>query len=199
MLKAARVSLSALVLATMALFAPSAAAATWDIDSTHSTVGFVVKHLVIAKVRGQFKAFSGTLLLDDKDITKSTVSVAIDPKSVDTDNETRDKHLKGVDFFDVATFKDMKFVSTKVEKAGDGLKVTGNFTLHGVTRPVVLEVEGPSVEVKDPGGNAHVAFSAHTTIKRADFGLTWNKAIEGGSVVGDDVKIELELELKNKH
>lgn len=198
MLQSARVHLSALV-ATLALLAPSAAsAATWDIDSAHSTVGFVVKHLVIAKVRGQFKAFSGTLVLDDKDITKSTVTVNIDPKSVDTDNETRDTHLKSPDFFDVATFKDMKFVSTKVEKAEGGLKVTGNFTLHGVTRPVVLEVEGPSVEVKDPGGNPHVAFSAHTTIKRADFGLTWNKAIEGGSVVGDDVKIELEIELKNK-
>ena len=198
MLKAARVHLSALVAATMALLTPAASAATWDVDSAHSTVGFVVKHLVIAKVRGQFKSFSGTLVLDDKDITKSTVTVAIDPASVDTDNETRDTHLKSPDFFDVATFKDMKFVSTKVEKADGGLKVTGNFTLHGVTKPVVLMVEGPSVEVKDPGGNPHVAFSAHTTIKRADFGLTWNKAIEGGSVVGDDVKIELEIELKNK-
>lgn len=198
MLKAARVHLSALVIATLALLAPSASAATWDVDSAHSTVGFVVKHLVIAKVRGQFKTFSGTLVLDDKDITKSTVTVAIDPASVDTDNETRDTHLKSPDFFDVATFKDMKFVSTKVEKADGGLKVTGNFTLHGVTKPVVLVVEGPSVEVKDPAGHPHVAFSAHTTIKRADFGLSWNKAIEGGSVVGDDVKIELEIELKNK-
>lgn len=198
MLKTARVRLSALVVATAALLAPSAFAATWDIDSTHSTVGFVVKHLVIAKVRGQFKTFSGTLVIDDKDITQSTVTVNIDPASVDTDNESRDKHLKGADFFDVATFKDMKFVSTKVEKAAGGLKVTGNLTLHGVTRPVVLEVEGPSAEIKDPAGHPHVAFSAHTTIKRADFGLTWNKAIEGGSVVGDDVKIELEVELKNK-
>jgi polyisoprenoid-binding protein YceI len=198
MLKAARVHVSALVVATMALLSPAATAASWDIDSAHSTVGFVVKHLVIAKVRGQFKAFSGTLVLDDKDITKSTVTVSIDPASIDTDNETRDNHLKSADFFDVATFKDMKFVSTKVEKADGGLKVSGTLTLHGVTRPVVLMVEGPSAEVKDPGGNPHVAFSASTTIKRADFGLTWNKAIEGGSVVGDDVKIELELELKNK-
>ena len=198
MLKRARVAVSALVLAAVSLVSPAAAAASWDIDATHSTVGFVVKHLVIAKVRGQFKTFSGTIVLDDKDITKSTVSVTIDPATIDTDNETRDKHLKSADFFDVATFKDMKFVSTKVEKVADGLKVTGNLTLHGVTKAVVLEVEGPSVEVKDPGGRPHVAFSAHTTIKRADFGLTWNKVIEGGSVVGDDVKIELELELGNK-
>jgi polyisoprenoid-binding protein YceI len=187
----------ALVIATV-LAAPSAMAATWDIDASHSTVGFVVKHLVIAKVRGNFKTFSGTVVLDDKDITKSSVNVKIDPASVDTDNEKRDAHLKSPDFFDVAKYKDFSFTSTKVEKAEGGLKVTGNLTLHGVTKPVVLMVEGPSQEIKDPGGNPHVAFSATTTIKRADFGLTWSKAVEGGPVVGDDVKIELEIELYKK-
>jgi polyisoprenoid-binding protein YceI len=158
-----------------------------------------VKHLVVAKVRGSFSTFSGTVTLDDKDITKSKVEVTIDPATVDTGNEKRDAHLKGGDFFDVATHKAWKFVSTKVEKGeGQTLKVTGDLTLHGVTKPVVLVVEGPSPEVKDPGGNPHVAFSATTTIKRADFGLTWNKAIEGGSVVGEDVKIELEIELYKK-
>ena len=188
--------LAALVVAAAA---PGARAATWDIDPSHSQVGFVVKHLVVAKVRGSFAKFSGTVVLDDKDLTKSKVEVSIDPATVDTGNEKRDAHLKSADFFDVATHKEWKFVSTKVEKGeGQTLKVTGDLTLHGVTKPVVLVVEGPSPEVKDPGGNPHVAFSATTTIKRADFGLTWNKAIEGGSVVGEDVKIELEIELFKK-
>lgn len=193
----ARVSvLAALVLG---LAAPGARAATWDIDPSHSQVGFVVKHLVVAKVRGSFSTFSGTVVLDDKDITKSRVEVTIDPATVDTGNEKRDAHLKGTDFFDVANHKAWRFVSTKVEKGeGQTLKITGDLTLRGVTKPVVLMVEGPSPEVKDPGGNPHVAFSATTTIRRADFGLTWNKAIEGGSVVGEDVKIELELELFKK-
>ena len=198
-----------LAVATPALAAPpaapvpaasaaSAAATTWDIDPAHSSVGFVVKHLVIAKVRGNFKTFSGTVVIDNKVAANSSVVVVIDPASVDTDNGQRDKHLKSADFFDVATFKEMKFVSTKVDKSATGLKVMGNLTLHGVTKPVVLDVDGPSAEIKDPGGRPHVAFSATTTIKRADFGLTWNKAIEGGSVVGEDVKIELEIELGNK-
>ena len=198
-----------LAVATPALAAPpappvpaasaaSAAATTWDIDPAHSSVGFVVKHLVIAKVRGNFKTFSGTVVIDNKVPANSSVVVVIDPASVDTDNGQRDKHLKSADFFDVATFKEMKFVSTKVDKSATGLKVMGNLTLHGVTKPVVLDVDGPSAEIKDPGGRPHVAFSATTTIKRADFALTWNKAIEGGSVVGEDVKIELEIELGNK-
>jgi hypothetical protein len=123
----------------------------------------------------------------------------IDPASVDTDNASRDKHLRDPDFFDVAVHKEWKFVSTKVEKGeGATLKVTGDLTLHGVTKPVVLMVEGPSPEMKDPNGKPHVALSATTTIKRQEFGLTWNRAIEGGSVVGDDVKIELEVELFKK-
>ena len=139
------------------------------------------------------------VVVDDKDLSKSSVNVKIDPASIDTDNSKRDDHLKSEDFFNVAKFKEMTFVSTKVEKGADGvLKITGDLTMHGVTRSVVLTGEGPSVEVKDPGGNAHVAFSASTSVKRADFGLTWNRAIEGGSVVGEDVKIELEVELFKK-
>ncbi len=182
----------------LALAAP-VQAATWEVDQSHSTVGFVVKHLIIAKVRGHFSTFSGTVVIDDKDISKSKVDVKIDPASIDTDSAKRDEHLKSPDFFDVAKFKDMTFKSTKVEKLDGGkLRVTGDLTMHGVTKPVVLDGEGPSAEVKDPGGNAHVAFSMATTIKRADFGLGWNKAIEGGGVVGEDVKLELEVELKGK-
>ncbi len=192
--------LSAVLGAALAVsLATPARAATWDIDPSHSTVSFIVKHLVIAKVRGNFKTFSGTVVVDDKDPAKSSVKVTIDPASIDTDNGKRDEHLKGEDFFNVAKFKDMTFTSTKVEKGPDGvLKITGDLTMHGVTKSVVLTGEGPSAEIKDPGGNPHVAFSASTTVKRADFGLTWNKAIEGGSVVGEDVKIELEVELFKK-
>jgi polyisoprenoid-binding protein YceI len=189
--------LAALV-AVVALPAATAHAATWEIDPAHSTVGFVVKHLIIAKVRGHFSEFSGTVVIDEKDASKSRVDVKVNPASIDTDNAKRDAHLRSPDFFDVAKFKDMTFKSTKVEMNGGKIKITGNLTMHGVTKPVVLEGEGPSPEVKDPGGNPHIAFSASTTIKRADFGLTWNKAIEGGSVVGDDVKVELEIELKGK-
>jgi polyisoprenoid-binding protein YceI len=178
---------------------PAARAATWEIDAAHSNVGFVVKHLVIAKVRGNFKSYSGTIVVDEKDPSKSKVDVKIDPASIDTDNGKRDDHLRSADFFDVAKFKDMSFKSTKVERLPDGkLKITGDLTLHGVTKSVVLDAEGPSPELKDPVGNPHIAFSATTTIKRADFGLLWNKAIEGGSVVGEDVKVEIDLELFNK-
>ena len=178
---------------------PAARAATWEIDSAHSNVSFVVKHLVIAKVRGNFKSYSGTVVIDEKTPSKSKVEVKIDPASIDTDNGKRDEHLRSADFFDVAKWKDMGFKSTKVEPLPDGkLKITGDLTLHGVTKSVVLDAEGPSPELKDPGGNPHIAFSATTTIKRADFGLTWNKAIEGGNVVGDDVKIEIDVELFNK-
>jgi len=184
--------------AALALAAVPASAATWEIDAAHSSVGFTVKHLIIAKVHGNFKEFSGTVVIDDKDATKSSVNVTINPASIDTDNGKRDEHLKSPDFFDVAKFKDMTFKSTKVEAKDGKIKITGDLTMHGVTKSVVLEGEGPSAEVKDPGGNPHIAFSASTVVKRADFGLTWNKAIEGGSVVGEDVKVELDIELKGK-
>lgn len=188
-----------LVAALLAALSSPARAATWEIDAAHSNVGFVVKHLVIAKVRGNFKAYAGKVVVDEKDPSKSSVIVTIDAASIDTDNTKRDDHLRGADFFDVAKWKEITFKSTAVEKLSDGkLKITGDLTMHGVTRPVVLDAEGPSAELKDPGGNPHIAFSATTTIKRADFGLTWNRAIEGGSVVGEDVKIELDLELFHK-
>ena len=188
-----------LVAALVAALSTPARAATWEIDTGHSSVGFVVKHLVIAKVRGNFKSYAGTVVFDDKDPTKSSVEVRIDPASIDTDNARRDEHLRSADFFDVAKFKELSFKSSKVEKLPDGrLKITGNLTMHGVTKPVVLEAEGPSPELKDPGGNPHIAFSASTTIKRADFGLTWNQAIEGGSVVSEDVRIEIDVELFKK-
>ena len=188
---------------TLALVAaaPSLAAATpYTIDQAHSEVGFKVKHLMVSNVRGRFTKFDGVLDLNEKDVTKSTVNVAIDVGSVDTGNEKRDGHLKTPDFFDAAKHPTIKFESTGVTRAGkDTLKVQGNLTIRGITKPVVLVVEGPTNAVKDPWGNVKRGVSASTTISRKAFGLKWNKLTEaGGFVVGDKVTIQLEIELNEK-
>jgi polyisoprenoid-binding protein YceI len=174
-----------------------AAASSWTIDQDHSNVGFKVKHLMVSNVKGEFRSFNGTLEIDDKDVTKSKVVVNIDTPSITTGVTKRDDHLKSPDFFDVAKFPTMTFVSKKVQKAGnDKLKVYGDLTLHGVTREVVLDVDGPTKAFKDPWGNIKRGASATAKINRKDFGLTWNKAIEsGGVMVGDEVIISLEVEL----
>ncbi len=175
-------------------------ASKWTFDDSHTKALFTVKHLAITNVTGKFSGVKGELDLDDKDVTKSKVEVTIDTTTVNTDNAKRDEHLKGPDFFDVKKFPTMKFVSTKVEKAGEGaLRVTGNLTIRDKTKEVVLDVEGPTASIKDPWGNVKRGASASTKINRKDFGLTWNKTIEsGGLLVGDDVKISLELELNEK-
>ena len=178
----------------------SAAVSTWAIDADHSSVQFKVKHLMVSNVKGNFNKFSGAVTIDDSDVTKSKVDVTIDAASIDTANAKRDEHLRSPDFLDVAKYPTLKFVSTKVANAGEGrLKVTGNLTIHGVTKEVVLDVEGPSPAVKDPWGNTKSGASATTKINRKDFGLTWNKALEtGGMVVGEEVLITLEVELLKK-
>ncbi len=182
-------SLLALVPA-LALAAPT----TWSVDPSHSQVGFAVKHLVISNVRGEFKTYQSKISLDDADVTRSTVEATIDVSSLDTKVADRDAHLRSADFFDVANHPSMTFKSTKVAKAGkDRLKVTGDLTLRGVTRPVVLEVT-TTPEVKGMGGEARRGFAASTKISRKAFGLTWNKVVEAGPAVGDEVTIALELE-----
>jgi len=177
-----------------------ASASTWSIDPDHSNVGFKVRHLMVSNVKGNFEKFSGTVDLNDKDITKSKVEVAIDTNSINTNVQKRDDHLRSADFFDVAKYPTMTFVSKKVAKAGkDKLKVTGDLTLHGVTRQVVLDVEGPSKESKDPWGNIRKGATATTKINRKDFGLVWNTALEtGGVAVGEEVTITLEIEMIRK-
>jgi len=171
-------------------------ASTWNIDSDHSSTGFKVRHLMVSNVKGTFGKVQGVVNVDDQDITRSNVSVTIDTASIDTGVAKRDTHLRSPDFLDVAKFPTMTFVSTRVEKNGNGLKVTGNLTLHGVTRPVVLDVEGPSAQSKDPWGNFRRGASASAMINRKDFGLTWNKALEtGGVVVGEEVTINIEVEM----
>lgn len=195
-----RVSIMFSAAALLALAAPPARAATWDIDTTHSTVGFSVRHLAFAKVRGHFESWRGTVVVDEADVTKSTVEVSIQPASITTSNGKRDTHLRSPDFFDVAKFKAITFKSTRVEKGVEPntFKVTGDLTLHGVTRPVMLAVSEPSPEFKDPAGNPHIALSAKTRINRKEFGLAWSMATEAAPIVGDEVDIEIEIELFKK-
>ena len=167
----------------------------WEIDSSHSSVHFSVRHLVIAKVRGTFARWSGTVQVPDGDFSKATVAVSIDASSIGTGVEQRDAHLKSPDFFDVAQYAELRFVGRRVEPRSEAeIDVIGDLTIKGTTREVVLRVEQHG-QAKDPWGNARAAFTAKTSIDRKDFGLTWNQALEtGGFVVGDRVDIEAEIE-----
>ncbi len=178
----------------------SAATTTWEIDPAHTAAGFSVKHLMISTVRGQFKGITGTINWDDQDISKSTVDVTIDAKTVDTSEPQRDKDLRSDRFFDTEKFPTITFKSTKVEQVSAGrLKVAGNLTIHGITKPVVLDVEGPSAQIKDPWGMTRVAINATTKVNRQDYGVKWNANIDGGGVVvGDDVNITIDLEMVKK-
>jgi len=186
-----------LLAALLALSPALALAATtgWNIDASHSQVGFAVKHLVISNVRGEFAKYAGKIALDDADVTRSTVEATIDVNSVSTKNGDRDAHLRSPDFFDAAKYSTMTFRSSKVEQAGqDKLRVTGDLTLHGVTKPVVLEV-ATTPEVKGMFGETRRGFAASTKISRKEFGLAWNKVVEAGPAVGDEVAIALDLEV----
>jgi len=169
---------------------------TWSIDSTHSGVHFSVRHLVVAKVRGRFAAFAGSVKLDENDLTRSSVEVEIDAASIDTGVADRDKHLRSADFFDSEQYPKLRFVSTSIESNGKNrYSVHGNLTIRDVTRPVVLDAEYGGA-AKDPWGNERAAFAAATSVERSDFGLKWNQALEaGGVLVGERVDIELEVEL----
>lgn len=175
----------------------AAATTTWKIDPAHTAAQFAVKHLMISTVRGEFKGVTGTVIWDDQDATKSTVDVTIDAKTVNTGEDARDKDLRSDKFFEVEKFPTMTFKSKKVEAAGAGkLKVTGDLTIHGVTKEVVLTVEGPTSPVKDPWGNTRVAASATTQVNRQDFGVKWNANMDGGGVVvGDTVNITIDMEM----
>lgn len=182
----------------LALLCPTlASASTWNIDADHSNVGFKVKHLMVSNVKGNFDKYSGVVDMNDKDITKSKVTVAIDPNSINTNLPKRDEHLRSAEFFDVAKYPTMTYVSKKWAKAAKGaLKVTGDLTMHGITKEVVLNVEPFSKEIKDPWGNIRCGTSATATINRKDFGLAWNNSLEsGGVLVGDDINISLEVEM----
>ncbi len=197
-LLARAISVAALA-ATLSLPA-AAATSTWQIDPNHSAAQFAVRHLAISTVRGAFTKVNGTVQLDDKDISKSSVEVTIDADSVDTRVPNRDKDLRSDHFFDAQKYPTITFKSTKVEQVEPGkLKVTGDLTIHGVTKPVVLDVEGPTSAVKDPWGNQRAAANATTKINRQDYGVKWNATMDGGGlVVGDDVTITIDLEMVQK-
>ena len=167
----------------------------WEIDSSHSSLHFSVRHLVIAKVRGAFARWSGAVQVPDGDFSKATVAVTIDASSIETGVADRDGHLKSPDFFDVAQYPELRFVGKRVQRrSGDEIDVIGDLTIKGITREVVLRVEQHG-QAKDPWGNVRAAFTATTTIDRKDFGLTWNQALEtGGVLVGDKVEIEAEIQ-----
>jgi polyisoprenoid-binding protein YceI len=171
--------------------------ARWQIDPAHSAAHFSVRHLMIANVRGEFTKLSGGALIDPADPAKSTVEIAIEAASVNTREPQRDEHLRSPDFFDVAKYPSLTFRSTRVERLGaENFKLTGDLTIHGVTKEVTFDVEGPTASVKDPWGNIRAGVAASAKINRKDFGLVWNALTEaGGLVVGEEVKITIEAEL----
>ncbi len=188
---------TALSFAALVSTALPSLAETYTIDPQHSQAGFSVRHMMLSNVRGAFSKVSGTIDYDPGKPAASKVNATIDMDSVDTHDAGRDKHLKTADFFDVAKYPTMTFKSTKVVAKGKtGLTVTGDLTLHGVTKSVVLDVDGPTAELKDPKGSKRGA-SASTKIHRKDFGITYNKALDNGGVaLGEDVDVTLDVEMK---
>ena len=169
----------------------------YKIDPAHSSAQFIVRHMMITNVRGGFSSVQGTVAYDPQNPSDSSIEAIIDASSISTLDAQRDTHLKSADFLEVEKFPSITFKSKSVAPAGDGeLKVTGDLTIHGVTKEVVLKVEGPTAEGKDPYGNVRMGASGTTKIKRSEFGLTFNAALEtGGVLVGDDLKLELEVSL----
>ena len=167
----------------------------WEIDASHSGIHFSVRHLVIAKVRGQFSRWSGALVVPDGDFARASVEAVIDASSIETGVADRDAHLKSPDFFDVAQYPEITFTASRFEPTGDSeARLVGALTIKGVTRDVVLIVERHG-KARDPWGNERAAFSAKTSIVRRDFGLTWNQALEtGGLMVGERVDLEIDIE-----
>ncbi len=170
---------------------------SWRIDSNHSAADFSVRHMMISTVRGEFTGIAGSVIYDPKDPAHDSVEVTIDCTTVNTGVAKRDSQLKGPDFFDVARYPQMKFKSIRVEAAGAGkLKITGVLTINSITKPIVLDVDGPSPSIRDPRGNEKIGLSASTRIRRKEFGITWNEVMEsGGIAVADEVAISLDLEL----
>lgn len=167
----------------------------WNIDTAHTNLGFTIKHMMVSKVRGNFTDFNGTIEGDPENLTTSNITLKVDMNSINTNNEDRDNHLRSEDFFDTETYPKMEFVSTNiVEKSDDEYDVTGNLTIKGVTNEVTFKAEFEG-KATNPWGQEVVGYTVEGAIDRKEFGLTWNQALEtGGFVVGDKIKITIELE-----
>jgi polyisoprenoid-binding protein YceI len=189
---------AALALAAALVAAPAAAqTTTWQIDGAHSQATFAVTHMMVSTVRGEFGKMSGTVEYDGKDLSKARVNAAIDATTISTREAKRDAHLKSADFFDVEKFPTITFTSKRIVPGAAGsFKVVGDLTMRGVTKEVTLDVTGPTGPIKGGRGESRMGASATTTLNRKDFGVSWSRALDGGGVVvGDEVKVTLDLEL----
>jgi polyisoprenoid-binding protein YceI len=199
MLKVVRTISVGLAIASAVSLSALAQTAEWKIDPNHSSAQFTVRHMAISNVSGTFTKLTGTAAFNEKDITQSQVTASIDASSVDTRVEMRDKDLRSPNFFDVEKYPTIDFKSKKIVKNGDKLQMIGDLTMHGTTREVTLDVEGPTPEIADNWGNARRGFSATTSVNRRDFNLTYNSLLKTGeAVVGDTVKIQIDIELVRK-
>ena len=184
--------------ALVAILSSTAQAAPWKIDQSHSVASFKIKHMMVSNVTGTVSGVKGMVDLDDSDISKSKVVATLDAASINTGDQKRDEHLRSPDFFNVAKNPEIKFESKSIVKDGQNLKVTGLLTLNGITKEVVLTAEAPTAAVKSPFGDQRRGISAQTKINRKDFGIVWNKALDGGGVVvGEDVTIQLDIQLSD--
>jgi polyisoprenoid-binding protein YceI len=174
-----------------------AGASMWQVDPAHTSAHFAVRHLMVSTVRGTLGKVTGTVKVDESDLTKSSVDASVDVGGINTGEPKRDTHLKSPDFFDAEKYPTITFKSKSVTKVGDTkFKVTGDLSMHGVTKEVVLDVEGSPKPLKDPMGNTKLGGVATTKLKRKDFGITWNSAMDGGGVVvGDEVDVTIDIEL----
>lgn len=195
-----RIIASAFAVCLVAMVASSVRADTWDIDPVHTSVQFSVRHMTISNVRGEFSKVSGTVVSEGKDPKAVRIEATIDASTINTHEPKRDADLKGPNFLDVTHYPTIVFKSKKIAQAGPGKwKLIGDLTIHGVTKEVTLDVEGPSQQVKDPHGNLRVGAHATAAINRKDFGLTWNRVLEtGGVLVGEQVAITIDVEAVKK-
>jgi polyisoprenoid-binding protein YceI len=199
MLKAAQRTFIVSAITLLASLPVFAQTSTWNIDPAHSNAQFTVRHLGISNVTGSFTKVAGTVTLNEQDITQSQVSASIDVNSIDTRVEARDKDLKSPHFFEVEKYPTIEFRSKRIVSSGGKLQVIGDLTIHGTTREVTLDVDGPTPALTDPWGNLRRGISGTTTINRKDFNLTYNNTLKSGeAMIGDTVKIQIDAEITKK-
>jgi polyisoprenoid-binding protein YceI len=199
MLRTTRWMGATLALSLLAIVPAFAQTSTWNIDPNHSTAQFTVRHMAISNVTGSFTKVSGSVDLNEKDITQSQVAASIDVNSVDTRVAARDADLKSPNFFDAQKYPAIDFKSKRIVNSGGKVQMIGDLTMHGTTREITLDVDGPTPEVTDPWGNTRRGFSATGVLNRKDYGLVWNNLLKTGeAVVGDNIKLQIDVEITKK-